>query len=303
MPNPLLRGTELESFKKDILISYREIDTNIIARKYKVPRYYVNSYAVKLGIKKSPRYMQELRKYAASQVKPGTNRKWTIDHNAFKENSEECFYWVGFLAADGHINKSGRNIEINLAVKDENHLKKLCIFLGANNKMRYGIANGYKYCRASFSSRQLVKDLKEKFGIAQDKTKNLAWPDNLTPEQDWWFLRGYFDGDGCVHIRKDSYQPAPVSSVVGTKKMIKKIIDIVERDLSFKPTLLSRENIFILQLAYSKSFCFLTKLYKDSTIHLDRKKKKFQEFIDHYNNNKWHRRNVYVKAEQIALAC
>ena len=38
--------------------------------------------------------------------------------------TNESYYWLGFLMADGHFNKNGQ-IQINLAEKDLKHLQKL----------------------------------------------------------------------------------------------------------------------------------------------------------------------------------
>jgi hypothetical protein len=39
-------------------------------------------------------------------------------------DSEEQFYWLGFLYADGNISHTGNRLEVRLSIKDIEHLEK-----------------------------------------------------------------------------------------------------------------------------------------------------------------------------------
>jgi len=51
--------------------------------------------------------------------------------NPFKliNGSNESLYWIGFCLADGHFNEKSKQLQINLAIKDFKHLKKLAKFI------------------------------------------------------------------------------------------------------------------------------------------------------------------------------
>ena len=81
------------------------------------------------------------------------------------------------------------------------------------------------------------------------------------------FIRGYFDGDGCIH--KYEYENSLTVSIVGTKNMLEHIKSIYDFP----------ENKYIMDgKAYeykiankSKVYNFLEKIYNNATIYLERK--------------------------------
>lgn len=61
--------------------------------------------------------------------------KYIHDENAFTLDTQEGFYWAGFIAADGCIlTRKGRkkSLAINLAIKDKKLLEELNKFLKSN---------------------------------------------------------------------------------------------------------------------------------------------------------------------------
>ena len=45
-------------------------------------------------------------------------------------DTEEKAYWLGFMYADGYIGASRYSVGINLSLKDIDHLKKFCKYMG-----------------------------------------------------------------------------------------------------------------------------------------------------------------------------
>ena len=51
--------------------------------------------------------------------------KYTYNHNYFENiDTKEKAYWLGFIYADGNVNKAGSTLRINLQGKDHLHLAK-----------------------------------------------------------------------------------------------------------------------------------------------------------------------------------
>ncbi len=118
--------------------------------------------------------------------------KWTHD----------LAYAVGLIATDGHLSKDGRHI--NLTSKDD---EQLLNFMKAV-KRTYKISrkkSGYTDTFSGyiqFSDVVFYKWLFE-LGFLQKKTENLS---NLhIPDKYFFdFLRGHFDGDGCIYSYFDA---------------------------------------------------------------------------------------------------
>lgn len=109
-------------------------------------------------------------------------------------NSREVHYWLGFLCADGNICASSNTITINLAKKDEDHLKLFKDYT-SSNWLRIEKTNSV---RAYFSNK-IVKERLISYGITPNKTFTLK----LSIPISWELLLGVFDGDGTIDKSKN----------------------------------------------------------------------------------------------------
>ena len=109
-------------------------------------------------------------------------RKHFFDENYFESiDTEEKAYWLGFIAADGCIVKSGDynsyRLYINLGNIDENHLQKFLNSINANDieiqhytsTSGFSNKNGTKTSRIVLNSLKLCKDL-SKYNIHERKS-------------------------------------------------------------------------------------------------------------------------------------
>ena len=123
------------------------------------------------------------------------------------------------------------------------------------------------------------KHLKEsliKQGCVPQKSLILKFPELPAPLISH-FIRGYFDGDGCVSYYRRNQFVTPQCSLVGTKDMLSKIIYNTNSDNVIEEEFTT--NIYY-SIKYNKkgSIDFLNQIYKDATIYLDRKYKRYQLF-------------------------
>lgn len=61
--------------------------------------------------------------------------RYDYDENFFARDTEEAFYWAGFIAADGCIADQPNekmSLRISLATTDKNHLVKFLTDIGSN---------------------------------------------------------------------------------------------------------------------------------------------------------------------------
>lgn len=123
------------------------------------------------------------------------HRKYHCNANAFDCQTKASAYWLGFLMADGSVNRSTISIEIHQ--KDIKQLDNFNTFLSSN----YPIQKSRKKCyRLDITSKPLVEKLNE-IGIVQNKTQKNIFP-QINESYTNHFIRGFFDGDGWLTSRK-----------------------------------------------------------------------------------------------------
>lgn len=124
-------------------------------------------------------------------------RKYIFNDKSFDNiNNQDKAYWLGFIMGDGFVSDDIMAVEISR--KDEQHLEKLIIFMGGNNKITYTSKN---CCVVRFCSRYLVNALK-KYGVVKNKTyKKILTPD-IPNKFIRHFYRGLYDSDGWITEHK-----------------------------------------------------------------------------------------------------
>ena len=167
-------------------------------------------------------------------LKPKQVEGWLRNHLADKQSKYRLFnsgyfknittgeqaYWLGYIYADGWINMSLKKngyshfeFGMELQSRDEYILEKLNNILGNKHIIKHVhnelVIAGNKHTTISDScvlriySKELVCDLFRN-GIDIHKSTSDIFPivdDKLFPD----FLRGYIDGDGCIHRTKKGH--------------------------------------------------------------------------------------------------
>lgn len=216
-------------------------------------------------------------------LKNYTTIKREYNRNFFEIiDCEEKAYWLGFIAADGCITKQETNLDIGLQYSDRTHLVKFIesingeidmiidktINCGLNNKL-------YRSSRLTIGSKKMCQDL-IKLGLGPRKSSTLDFPDNVPQEFMRHYLRGYFDGDGCITSTNETYQ----ISLIATNEFLNKF-KVFLLDLNITETKLEQKNSNMAvwkKKGRNQIRIFLDYLYKDSNIYLDRKYNKYLEF-------------------------
>lgn len=208
-------------------------------------------------------------------------------------DTEEKAYWLGFIYADGYIaniekqknqKKLKYGFELSLSFKDIEHLHKFNKFMeykGDNvkiGKSKLGDKN-YQRCRWGVGNKHLWTTLNS-LGCTPNKSLTLKFPELSIFKNKYLilpFIRGYFDGDGCVSKYNRNGKTRFTVSLLGTLKMLTPI-----RNLFFKENKLTRNNknndiTLVYALSGQKAYTFLSIIYNNATIYLDRKYQKFKE--------------------------
>lgn len=123
------------------------------------------------------------------------------DASFLLNETNESFYWIGFILADGNINNS--RLKITLKYSDKGHLEILSNLLKINVKDKICKLNGKEYPQVSLDimHTEVLKFLSEKYSINSNKTlypPNIDYFKRLTEEQLFSLFVGYVDGDGSI---------------------------------------------------------------------------------------------------------
>lgn len=134
-------------------------------------------------------------------------RIYNVNDNYFSLINPINSYYAGFIAADGSIDKTNKNLNIKLSIKDENFLKQLKYNISSTYKLYYGynILNNKKFKNVSFHilSEQIVNDLYKNFNITKQKT-NVYIPPMLETIYKDCFIIGVIDGDGSIGLYNEN---------------------------------------------------------------------------------------------------
>lgn len=123
------------------------------------------------------------------------NRKYFFRENYFETiDTEDKAYWLGFIWADGYLNK--HSLEIEIHIKDKDHLIEFQEDLCDNHKIYEKERGTTHSCKLTLGSQKLVNDLIS-LGYKDKKI-----PNNLPEQLERHFIRGLFDGDGSVGFYK-----------------------------------------------------------------------------------------------------
>lgn len=128
--------------------------------------------------------------------------KWNITKKSIQFNEkffesidcESKAYWLGFIMADGCVSMTQHpKVQIKLHGKDEQHLIKWHKAIRSCNKL--STIEG-KHKQSTHYSQKMCHDL-IRLGCIPNKSLLLEFP-CIPNHLNHHFIRGYFDGDGCV---------------------------------------------------------------------------------------------------------
>ena len=202
--------------------------------------------------------------------------KYNIDkHLMDKIDTEEKAYWLGFFYADAYNNEKLGRLVVELQEDDKNHLYKCAKFFGQPREPFKQKKNKGKYIayRLELNSKHLTQSLADK-GCHQAKSFDITFPKWLDTNLVRHFVRGYFDGDGCIHIHQDQLG----IEIISTQEMIISLSELFKISANVNPHISHPErytnNTYRMDFGGSRQVLrFCEWIYKDAAVFLDRKHK------------------------------
>lgn len=209
---------------------------------------------------------------------------YKIDENYFKRWSSNMAYIIGFVLADGNISLNMRHyrLSISLQKQDENILQQIKKELQSEHLITYRNIKTknklYESCSLTIDNKNIINTL-IKLGITPRKSYNDIVPD-IPKKYKYDFLRGYFDGDGCLYIKirqrgKYLCKDCCMSFTAKTKLFLEKI----KQDFCDNFGNIAQSNTWhTLKITSKKQILELCKkMYHNAELYLDRKYQKYKE--------------------------
>ena len=201
-------------------------------------------------------------------------------------------YVLGFFAADGCmiLNKRGGHF-IEFHITDKKLLFDIRIALGSNHKISVRTRKNPNHkvgYRLQVGSKEMYEDL-YRLGLRSRKSLTLVMP-NIPEKYFGHFVRGYFDGDGCVYFKRlqfaDRRKPRYILQSVfscGTFSFLVELIKILHRNGVKGGSLKKKKSGNELALSHHDSVALYRIMYdnlNDSDIYLARKYQLFTHAIE-----------------------
>lgn len=156
----------------------------------------------------------------------------------FNNWSPDMAYYLGWLWADGNISEG--KLQLGCCTEDEEVLIGLMKALGSNHSISRlpgrndaKLGNVKPYTKTAIYCKPLIECLVEKHGLIPRKTYQDPPFPIVEPSFIKDFVRGYFDGDGCLDTQ-DTF------SMVGTEKFMQGVQQIITQETGLPAHALSR---------------------------------------------------------------
>ncbi|MEI6288145.1 MAG: LAGLIDADG family homing endonuclease [bacterium] len=216
-----------------------------------------------------------------------------VNKDFFKSWTHEMAYVLGFFTADGclTINPRGSHyVEFNS--NDLDILEKIKLVMGSSHKIGCRkridsqLPNSY---RLQLGSKEIFNDL-VKLEFTVNKSKTVKFP-KISDEYFADYLRGYFDGDGCISYsnyfrkqRNKHFKYIVVMFTSGSKEFLIQLADIIRKEILIKsPKIIYHSRAYRLSYLSNNAVNILKYIYNNPVIYLDRKFKKSKlalQFMD-----------------------
>jgi len=186
-------------------------------------------------------------------------------------------------------------------------MEQILKVMESNNPLNNHYSNNIHF---NIYSNEIVSDLKKIFGNFNNKTFDLNFP-KIEDKYLSDFIRGFFDGDGCITYQKN--EKCYTSSIISvSEKFINKLFKILKSEIKdFNGKLKLNNGYYLIVMGVNDTRRFGKYIYKDltndnNTLYLKRKKEKFEKSGDikiatfnkkflTYNESKIYIKNLEIK--------
>lgn len=212
-------------------------------------------------------------------------KRINFNQNYFENiDNEHKAYHLGFIMADGCLSKSRNKLCIKIHKKDIEVLRNFseCIEFEGNIWRSDTYRSDMR--EIGLSSSKMKEDL-IKLGVHPSKTFTLEFPKFKDKSLYRHFIRGYFDGDGCIRIKEESrknrigHKRGDVRIISGSISFINDMNRFLNKEVgvNLNKPYGPKTYKYIGWSGYKDIELLYEYLYKDSNFFLTRKQQTFKE--------------------------
>lgn len=221
-------------------------------------------------------------------------KKYTIDEDFFMKWTPNMAYVLGFIYADGNITgpKYNRGSYLNISSTDLCIIEQIKETLKSDHIIQIQEPSFKTFSRKikyilHIGSNKIYKSLEER-GLYPHKSLSVSLP-KIPEEYLGNFTRGYFDGDGCVYLEKNTNERIKRLKIIFTSGSKNFLISLEKQIRRLWGT--SCKNIYnshrSFQLVYGShdSYIIFSHMYVNcGKLYLPRK---YSKFMTYFSSRKW----------------
>lgn len=195
-------------------------------------------------------------------------------------NSKEFSYFLGLCASDGNIHQY--TIRIELQRRDEEVLNKIGEW---GNSLGWGCSvlpsKEGKYIKLSINSKILVGVLNQ-YGIVPAKSKIIRL---INPDHPAQYLRGYFDGNGSITLRRNGIE---LTFHSGSELFVHDINELIHSSLKIDLKTVNRhDSIWRITYYGNEAIRLADYLWKEPILCISRKYNSYLSFTKKRSSRFW----------------
>lgn len=210
--------------------------------------------------------------------------KYKVNENFFKKWSHKMAYVLGFIFADGSLEDACylRGQYLRIYNTDYEIVNKIKSVLESEHKIVSlpAFGNRKMHFMLRIGSHAIFKDL-SKLRLHPNKSLDLDLP--IIPKKYFGsFLRGYFDGDGCVHVER----PKNILKVIftsGCKNFLVELSSLINQNMNVKlHRVLDSRRSYQIRYSQRDGLKILGHIYKniENRLYLSKKYNIYQDFCE-----------------------
>jgi hypothetical protein len=214
--------------------------------------------------------------------------KYKLNKNIFETITKESAWVLGWILADGCIYNNRLSIALNS--KDEEVVYKLKNIINYTGPVRRILCNKSWTSGFSIYNTKLITDLSN-YGAIPKKSLILSYPKLIGWNNMRHFVRGFFEGDGCVKYNKK--RNCVCINFKGTLEFLNRLRRNLKNCLGINGCIVktknTKENVYDYYISGNKiSILFLNWIYDGSEecTRLNRKYERSKELYNLMLNNR-----------------
>jgi len=174
--------------------------------------------------------------YTKSELKYASNSKIFTDENFFNEWAHELAYFLGWMASDGNITNNLKNFRITST--DIEHLENLFSMFSYGwtvsiRKWKKEKEINYKPAGTIAIARRDIVNKLIYYGITPKKSLTIKMP-NVPGKYLRDFVRGLFEGDGCITIKLNKFISPKIVFSSGSLGFLESIGKEIQKQTALK---------------------------------------------------------------------